>query len=105
MRVTIKRIKRLYIRAGIILIPIHRSSIDVIRHEWIVGCGVRRGVVACALNYGGVVIGVSGCERGLVVISRVSNPLRLKSILEEIPRRSLRRIACLEGCRRAHTWI
>ena len=89
MRVIIKRIKRLYIRAGIISVPIDRSSIDMIRHEWIVGCDVRRGVVARRLNYGDVVISVSGYEKGSLVISRVSDPLRLKWVLEEVPRRNL----------------
>ena len=64
-------------------------SYSVVKNEWIVGCDVRRGVVARRLNYGDVVISVSGYEKGSLVISRVSDPLRLKWVLEEVPRRNL----------------
>ena len=58
-----------------------------IKNEWITGAIVNQGFLARALNYGDVVLSTPGQFAGSVVLVGVSDPMRVRTIVEDALKR------------------
>jgi uncharacterized membrane protein YdbT with pleckstrin-like domain len=72
---------RVYVKYGTFSKTSHE-----IKNEWITSVAVHQGSLGRALNYGDVVISVPGYI-GTVVMFGVSDPLRVKALLDDVLRR------------------
>jgi uncharacterized membrane protein YdbT with pleckstrin-like domain len=72
---------RVYVKYGTFSKTSHE-----IKNEWITSVAVHQGSLGRALNYGDVVISVPGYI-GTVVMFGVSDPLRMKALLDDVLRR------------------
>jgi uncharacterized membrane protein YdbT with pleckstrin-like domain len=72
---------RVYVKYGVISKTSHE-----IKNEWITSVAVHQGSLGRTLNYGDVAISVPG-HLGTVAMLGVSDPLRVKAILDDVLRR------------------
>jgi len=72
---------RVYVKYGVI----SKTSLEI-KNEWITSVAVHQGSLGRTLNYGDVAISVPG-HLGTVAMLGVSDPLRVKAILDDVLRR------------------
>jgi uncharacterized membrane protein YdbT with pleckstrin-like domain len=70
--------KRIYIKYGII-----RRTAFELRNEWITSYTVAQGIIGRMLNYGHVIISTPGYYTGTAMMKDVSDPMHVRTILEE----------------------
>ncbi|MEM2614739.1 MAG: PH domain-containing protein [Nitrososphaerota archaeon] len=70
-----------------------------IKNEWITGVIVRQGFIPRILNYGDVIYSTLGQYAGSVVMSGVSDPMHIRTIVEDVLRRFKKRQAVQEELR------
>jgi uncharacterized membrane protein YdbT with pleckstrin-like domain len=58
-----------------------------IKNEWITGAMVKQGFIARSLNYGDIIISTPGQYAGSVVMIGVSDPMHVRTIVEEALRK------------------
>ncbi len=58
-----------------------------IKNEWITGAMVKQGFIARSLNYGDIIISTPGQYAGSVVMKGVSDPMHVRTIVEEALRK------------------
>lgn len=58
-----------------------------IKNEWITGTIIKQGLIARALNYGDIIISTPGQYAGSVVMKGVSDPMHIRTIIEEAIRK------------------
>jgi uncharacterized membrane protein YdbT with pleckstrin-like domain len=71
--------KRIYVKYGII-----RRTVFELKNEWITSYIVRQGLVGRILNFGDIVVSTPGYYSGVIVILGISDPMHLKTLLENI---------------------
>jgi uncharacterized membrane protein YdbT with pleckstrin-like domain len=70
--------RRIYIKYGII-----RRTVFELRNEWITSYTVAQGIIGRMLNYGHVIISTPGYYTGTAMMKDVSDPMHIRTILEE----------------------
>jgi len=78
--------KRIYVKYGII-----SRHVMEIKNEWITGTALTQGFIGRILNYGNVVLSTPGQYAGSVVMIGVSDPMNIRTKVEDILRRSKER--------------
>jgi uncharacterized membrane protein YdbT with pleckstrin-like domain len=73
---------RMYVKYGII-----SRRVFEIKNEWITGVIVKQGVLGRMLNYGDVLYSTPGQYAGSVLMVGVSNPMGIRTIVEDILRK------------------
>jgi len=73
---------RIYAKYGII-----SRKVFEIKNEWITGVMVRQGFMSRILNYGDLVFSTPGQYAGSVVMLGVSDPMHVRTIVEDVLRR------------------
>lgn len=58
-----------------------------IKNDWITGAMVKQGFIARSLNYGDIIISTPGQYAGSVVMKGVSDPMHVRTIVEEALRK------------------
>jgi len=83
--------KRIYVKYGII-----SRRVMEIKAEWITGTALAQGFIGRILNYGNVIISTPGQYAGSVVMVGVSDPMNIRTKVEDMLRRNREREA-IEG--------
>jgi len=78
--------RRIYVKYGII----SRRVLEI-KVEWVTGTIVNQGFMGRILNYGNLVISTPGQYAGSVVMIGVSDPMHIRSIMEDVLRRNKER--------------
>jgi len=86
--------RRVYVKYGII----SRRVLEI-KVEWITGTIVNQGFMGRLLNYGSVVISTPGQYAGSVAMIGVSDPMHIRSIIEDILRKNKERVVIEEKLR------
>jgi len=73
---------RMYVKYGIV-----SRRVFEIKNEWITGVIVRQGFLGRLLNYGDVLYSTPGQYAGSVLMTGVSDPMNIKTIVEDILRK------------------
>jgi len=73
---------RMYVKYGLV-----GRRVFEIRNEWITGVIVRQGFVSRILNYGDIVYSTPGQYAGSVIMIGVSDPMHVRTIVEDILRK------------------
>ncbi|PUA31689.1 MAG: hypothetical protein B7O98_08855 [Zestosphaera tikiterensis] len=74
--------KRIYVKYGIIA-----RHVFEIKNEWITGTAISQGLMGRILNYGNVIISTPGQYAGSVIMIGVSDPMNIRTKIEELLRR------------------
>ncbi len=75
--------QRVYIKYGLLA----KRAFEI-KIEWITDVVVRQGVMGKILNYGNIIISISGQYTGSVIMAGVSDPMHIKTIIDDILRKS-----------------
>jgi len=70
---------RIYTKYGLI-----SRKVNEIKNEWITGVAVRQGFISRILNYGSLVYSTPGQYAGSVLMLGVSDPMHIRTIVEDI---------------------
>jgi uncharacterized membrane protein YdbT with pleckstrin-like domain len=73
---------RMYAKYGLV-----GRNVFEIKNEWITGVMVRQGFISRILNYGDLVYSTPGQYAGSVVMIGVSDPMHVRTIVEDVLRR------------------
>jgi uncharacterized membrane protein YdbT with pleckstrin-like domain len=73
---------RVFVKYGIV-----SRRVFEIRNEWITSAGVKQGLMGRVLNYGDIIISVPGHYLGTVAMFGVSDPLHVKTVIDDVLRR------------------
>jgi uncharacterized membrane protein YdbT with pleckstrin-like domain len=73
---------RVFVKYGIV-----SRRVFEIRNEWITSAGVKQGLMGRVLNYGDIMISVPGHYLGTVTMFAVSDPLHVKTVIDDVLRR------------------
>jgi len=73
---------RMYTKYGLV-----GRRVFEIRNEWITGVMVRQGFISRTLNYGDLVYSTPGQYAGSVAMSGISDPMHVRTIVEDILRK------------------
>jgi len=74
--------RRVYVEYGLA-----RRRVHEIKIEWITGTALYQDLMGRILNYGNIVISTSGQYAGSVVMADVSDPMHIRTMLEDILRK------------------
>jgi len=74
--------RRIYVKYGLI----SRHVMEV-KLEWVTGTNVAQGFIGRILNYGNVILSTPGQYAGSVVMIGVSNPMHIRTIVEDLIRK------------------
>jgi uncharacterized membrane protein YdbT with pleckstrin-like domain len=75
--------KRIYVKYGII-----SRKVFEIKNEWITGVMVRQGIIGRILNYGDIIYSTPGQYAGSVIMIGVSDPMHIRTIIEDVLRKN-----------------
>ncbi|MFN3383588.1 MAG: PH domain-containing protein, partial [Archaeoglobaceae archaeon] len=73
---------RIYAKYGLI-----RRRVFEIKNEWITGVTVKQGFIPRILNYGDIIYSTPGQYAGSVMIAGISDPMHLRTIVEDVLRK------------------
>lgn len=73
---------RIYVKYGLI-----SRRVFEIKNEWITNTMVRQGFIQRILNFGDIIISTPGQYAGSVLMKNVSDPMHIRTIVEDVLRR------------------
>lgn len=79
--------QRMYVKYGLVA-----RRVSEIKNEWITGVFVRQGFIQRLLNYGDLVYSTPGQYAGSVVMIGVSDPMHIRTIVEDALKKFKERI-------------
>ena len=82
---------RIYVKYGII----SRKTFEI-KNEWITGTMLKQGFFGRLFNYGDVIISTPGQYAGSVIMIGVSDPMHIRTFIEEVLRKFKERQRILE---------
>jgi len=86
--------KRIYVKYGLVA-----RRVFEIKVEWVTGTHVSQGFMERLLNYGDVIISTPGQYAGSVIMKGVSDPMHIRTMVEDILRKSRERARIEEKLR------
>jgi uncharacterized membrane protein YdbT with pleckstrin-like domain len=75
--------RRVYVKYGVV-----GRTVFELKNEWITSVVVTQGLVQRLLNYGNIIISTPGYYTGTTVMKDVSDPMHVRTVLEETLRKA-----------------